>query len=51
MITLDEERRVYPSGAVAISGRRIIAVGPDAEVGRYTAKRTIDAGGGAVHPG
>jgi cytosine/adenosine deaminase-related metal-dependent hydrolase len=42
---------VYPSGAVAISGRRITAVGPDAEVGRLSAKRTIDAGGGAVHPG
>src|SRR5262245_4006668 len=51
VITLDEQRRVYPSGAVAITGRRIVAVGPDAEVGSFTAKRTIDAGGGAVHPG
>src|SRR6266702_2861360 len=51
VITLDEQRRVYPSGAVAIRGRRIAAVGPDAEVGRYTAARTIDAVGGAVHPG
>ena len=51
VITQDEQRRVYPSGAVAITGRRIVAVGPDAEVGRYSAKRTIDAGGGAVHPG
>ena len=51
VITQDEERHVYPSGAVAITGRRITAVGPDAEVGRLTARRTIDAGGGAVHPG
>jgi cytosine/adenosine deaminase-related metal-dependent hydrolase len=51
VITLDEQRRVYPSGAVAIRGRRIVAVGPDAEVGGYTSVRTIDAGGGAVHPG
>jgi cytosine/adenosine deaminase-related metal-dependent hydrolase len=51
VVTQDEQRHVYPSGAVAITGRRIVAVGPDAEVGRYTAKRTIDAGGGAVHPG
>jgi 5-methylthioadenosine/S-adenosylhomocysteine deaminase len=51
VITLDEQRRVYPSGAVAITGRRITAVGPHAEVGRFTATRTIDAGGGAVHPG
>ena len=52
VITLDDQRRVYPSGAVAIRGRRIAAVGPDAEVGAgYAAARTIDAGGGAVHPG
>lgn len=52
VITLDEQRRVYPSGAVAILGARIVAVGPDAEVGAaYTGAQTIDAGGGAVHPG
>lgn len=51
VITLDEQRRVYPKGAVAISGRRIVAVGPDAEVGAYISARTIDAGGGTVHPG
>ena len=52
VITLDEQRRVYPSGAVAIRGRRIAAVGPDAEVGTaYISARTIDADGGAVHPG
>ena len=39
VITLDEQRRVYPSGAVAISGRRIVAVGPDAEVGRLLPAR------------
>jgi 5-methylthioadenosine/S-adenosylhomocysteine deaminase len=51
VITLDEQRRMYPKGAVAITGRRIVAVGSDAEVGAYTAGRTIDAGGGTVHPG
>ena len=52
VITLDEQRRVFPSGAVAIRGRRIAAVGPDAEVAAaYPAAQTIDAGGGAVHPG
>lgn len=52
VITLDDQRRMYPSGAVAIRGRRVVAVGPDAEVGAgYAAARTIDAGGGAVHPG
>ncbi len=52
VITLDEQRRVYPAGAIAIRGRRIVAVGPDAELGAaYTSAHTIDAGGGAVHPG
>lgn len=52
VITLDEQRRVYPSGAIAISGRRIAAVGPDADVAAaYAGTRTIDAAGGAVHPG
>ena len=51
VVTQDEQRRVYPSGAVAITGLRIVAVGTDPEVGSYTARRTIDAGGGAVHPG
>jgi cytosine/adenosine deaminase-related metal-dependent hydrolase len=52
VITLDEERRVFGRGAVAIRGRRIVAVGPDAEVAAgHRASRTIDAGGGIVHPG
>lgn len=52
VITLDDERTVYECGAVAISGRRIIAVGPDQEMAtRYVANHTIDAGGGVVHPG
>jgi 5-methylthioadenosine/S-adenosylhomocysteine deaminase len=51
VITLDEQRRVYPKGAIAISGRRIVAVGTDAELAAYSSARTIDAGGGTVHPG
>jgi 5-methylthioadenosine/S-adenosylhomocysteine deaminase len=51
VITQDEQHRVFPSGAVAISGRRIVAVGPDSQVGRYDSAQTIDAGGAAVHPG
>jgi len=52
VITLDEQRRVYQSGAIAISGRRIAAVGTDADVAAaYAGTRTIDAAGGAVHPG
>lgn len=52
VLTLDAARNVYPVGAVAISGNRIAAVGPEREVAATVkAKRVIDAGGGVVHPG
>ena len=52
VITMDSERRVYRPGALAITGSRIVEVGPDADlVRRYDAVETIDAGGGIVHPG
>ena len=51
-MTADARRTVYPAGAVAIEGRRIAAVGPEAEVvGASEALRVLDAGGGCVHPG
>ena len=52
VITMDPERRVFADGAIAVSGRDIVAVGPTAEVlAQYEPARTIDAAGGAVHPG
>ena len=52
IITMDAERRVYSSGAVAIADSRIAEVGRDADLAsRFDAKRTVDAGGGIVHPG
>lgn len=52
VVTMDAERRIYRPGAVAISGPRILDVGPDAELAqRFDAKQTLDAGGGIVHPG
>jgi cytosine/adenosine deaminase-related metal-dependent hydrolase len=49
---MDAERRVYPQGAVAITGREIAAVGPEREVlPRFHAEQTIDARGAVVHPG
>ena len=33
VITLDGRRRTFRSGAVAVEGRRITAVGPDRDVG------------------
>jgi cytosine/adenosine deaminase-related metal-dependent hydrolase len=50
--TVDAEHRTYSPGAIAVSGRRIVDVGPDHEVAaRYAADRTMDAGGGIAHPG
>ena len=47
VLTMDAKRTVYPDGAVAISGTRIVAVGPTAKVaGRFKSRRVIDAGGG-----
>ena len=52
VITMDSERRVYPSGALAIEGTSIVAVGPDREVvPLFRPAGTIDAHGAVVHPG
>ena len=52
IVTMDSARRVLEDGAVAISGDRIIAVGPTAELtARYTAAQTIDAHRKIVMPG
>ena len=52
VITMDEERRPLPSGWVAISGNRIVAVGPgDPPVSTGRPKRRIDATGTVVMPG
>jgi cytosine/adenosine deaminase-related metal-dependent hydrolase len=53
VITLDEERRVIPDGAVAMRGGRILAVGTRAEVAKAfpAPERVLDARGKAVLPG
>ena len=52
LITLDDSDTIVADGAVAIEGRRILAVGTDAEVSAaFHAARVIDAGGAPVHPG
>ena len=52
VLTADAARTKYPDGAIAIDGRDIVAVGPDAEIAAdFRPRRVIDAGGGLVHPG
>jgi len=52
VVTMDDERRVIEDGAVAISGDRIVDVGPTAEVtARHQARTVIDARGKIVMPG
>ena len=52
IITMDSERRIYRTGAVAITGSRIVQVGTDAELRhQFDARQTIDAKDGIVHPG
>ncbi len=51
VLTVDDERRVYDPGAVAIAGDRIVAVGPADELWHWRARRTIDCARRAVIPG
>jgi cytosine/adenosine deaminase-related metal-dependent hydrolase len=52
VVSMDERRRVFPRGAVAVADGRIVEVGPDRDVApRFSATRVIDAAGAPVHPG
>ncbi|HVA25799.1 MAG TPA: hypothetical protein VMW62_15575 [Chloroflexota bacterium] len=52
LVTVDESRRIFRDGAVAIRGDRIVAVGKHAEVApRFDAQRRIDASHHVVLPG
>jgi 5-methylthioadenosine/S-adenosylhomocysteine deaminase len=52
IITLDAQRSVHPSGALAITGERITAVGPEADIlPKFRPVRVLDAQGAVVHPG
>jgi 5-methylthioadenosine/S-adenosylhomocysteine deaminase len=52
VVTMDARRRVIEDGAVAVANGRIVAVGARGEVvGRFAARETIDARGGAIIPG
>ena len=52
LITLDDQRRIYREGAVAIQGGKILEVGKSGELrSRYQAKREVSAEDAVVVPG
>ena len=52
ILTMDPERRILVDGAIAVRGGRIVAAGPDREVGdAYTGVEERDLNGALVHPG
>ncbi|MGH2521021.1 MAG: amidohydrolase family protein [Anaerolineales bacterium] len=52
VLTMDERFTQYASGAVAITGDSIVAVGAQERVAQaYSAKQTVDCGGRVVMPG
>ena len=52
VVTMDSTRRVLEDGAVAITGDRIVAVGPSGELAkRFDARTTIDAQRKIIMPG
>lgn len=52
VLTLDSENRRFDSGAVAIRGEEIVAVGPSPELtARFRAGKTLDVQGCAIMPG
>ena len=53
LITMDEQRRIFQHGALAVDGDRILAVGGTVEIEKRfpAAHETLDAEGGVVTPG
>ena len=52
VVTMDAEMRVIDDGAIAVSGGKIVAVGPSAEIaGKYAGKAVYRAAGRIVMPG
>lgn len=52
VLTMDAERRVFPSGAIAIDDGGIVLVGPEREIRpQVDPREVLDARGAPVHPG
>lgn len=52
LVTVDEERRIFADGAIAVTGRHIAAIGTSSDVrAAWRGKREIDVKGALIHPG
>src|SRR6185295_17964825 len=52
IVTMDQTRRVIEDGGIAITGGRIVAIGPRADVERaYTSRQRVNASGKVITPG
>jgi 5-methylthioadenosine/S-adenosylhomocysteine deaminase len=52
IVTMDDARRVIDEGGIAVTGGRIIAIGPRAEIERdYTSRQKVNATGKLIVPG
>lgn len=51
VVTVDEHHTIHRPGAVAVTGGRIVAVGPEGELAHWRARQVIDCTGRAVLPG
>jgi 5-methylthioadenosine/S-adenosylhomocysteine deaminase len=51
VITVDEQRRLFDPGAIALKGEEIASVGTVDDLADYTAKRTIDCKDKLIIPG
>jgi cytosine/adenosine deaminase-related metal-dependent hydrolase len=52
VLTMDDERLIYPQGAIAVRDGAVAAVGPEAQIlERFDSDKRVDANGGIVHPG
>jgi 5-methylthioadenosine/S-adenosylhomocysteine deaminase len=51
VVTVDDARHVFDPGAVAVTGDRIVAVGPAEDFSGWQANRRIDTAGMVVLPG
>jgi 5-methylthioadenosine/S-adenosylhomocysteine deaminase len=52
IVTMDQTRRIINDGGIAVSGGRIVAIGPRADIeSRYTSRQRVNAAGKVITPG